>query len=165
MREDVANQSKQRKMVWARDGYREYQSEAHRMDVEVLESKITAQNPLFTLLEAHVIPPWSRVRCRYCRGEILIKNRRLILGQLPRDHKKCAEAVFRVKEGSRVYGTSGNGGIKQLKLKLPEVPFTYKIISRSMHFYDTEGRALGSVKLPLEYSSARIEGERILSGS
>lgn len=134
----------------------------HQMPEDVLRAKLAVWQPLFLLVQAHVRPRWSRVKCRCCGGEVDMKNAKLLSGVLPREHQHCADSTFNIRGGSGVYGKSGNKGFPQRRFPIPDTAFSFEFTSNGVRFIDSNGNELSRVQLPKDYLEARRLGERRL---
>ncbi len=152
--------------MWTRPGFRENHSAKVRTPESVIATMCALRNPLFTLETPHIRPSISVFRCRFCGGTFEAKHTRISKGMLPRPHRKCAVSAFSIDQGTRVYAQGrGMDLADPIFIEPPSgVEFTFKFARAGVIFFGPDGSELSRVRLPPEYTAARIHGERLLSG-
>lgn len=148
--------------------YREQQSKRFRVPDSVLIAQLALNNPLFALEQSYVQTDkaltCSLVRCRHCGGEVVMKNQKMLNGNLPREHYECAQEVFNLSSGTGVYRSKGGFGVPKTIIEPPVgAEFTFKIAPAGVLFFDLDGNEISRTRLPSAYTQARITAEQKLS--
>lgn len=142
---------------WANPENRKRQSKSHQSPDQKLVTNLALYNPLFTLVKAHVAKRVSLVQCRYCGGEVRMRNDYPQKDIIPPEHTRCMIDVFGRARIKPQY-------LNQVKDAAPtDTPFTFKFAPAGVIFFDLDGNEISRIRLPIEYTTARIAGARLLT--
>lgn len=131
----------------------------HCVPDDVIATRVALHTPLFEFL-ARTEDDYKRAkfRCKHCGKEVVERVQNMLDGKLPKEHYQCAERIFHIERATRVYSVPrGPLSIPRLMIEGPkDTLYTFKFARAGVIFFDLRGDELYRIRLPAEYTEARI---------